>query len=163
MRPEVLTSFSRHVETGAPLPQDLLASMLAAKNLDSGVFATRQLYFAELDMAYHGEGAVKDTTSIARELHPIAGFTAPEDTYWQAGFGHLFGYDAGYYGYKWSEVFADDMFTPSRRRGRLTWRLVSSTDGSCLSEAAPSTATSSCASSSAASPTARRSWKNLGL
>ena len=118
-RPEVLTSFSRHVETGALLPQDLLASMLAAKNLDSGVFATRQLYFAELDMAYHGEGAVKDTTSIARELHPIAGFTAPEDTYWQAGFGHLFGYDAGYYGYKWSEVFADDMFTRFEEVGPL--------------------------------------------
>ena len=93
--------------------------MLAAKNLDSGVFATRQLYFAELDMAYHGEGAVKDTTSIARELHPIAGFTAPEDTYWQAGFGHLFGYDAGYYGYKWSEVFADDMFTRFEEAGPL--------------------------------------------
>jgi thimet oligopeptidase len=71
----------------------------------------RQLYFCELDMAYHGGGAQKDTTAIARDLHPIMGFPAPEDTYWQAGFGHLFGYDAGYYGYKWSEVFADDMFT----------------------------------------------------
>src|ERR1051326_8299183 len=62
-------------------------------------------------MAFHGPGAEKDTTAIAASLHPITGFPAPEETYWQAGFGHLFGYDAGYYGYKWSEVFADDMYT----------------------------------------------------
>jgi thimet oligopeptidase len=93
--------------------------MIAAKNLDSGVFTMRQLYFGELDMAYHGEGADKDTTAIARELHPIMGFPAPDDTYWQAGFGHLFGYDAGYYGYKWSEVFADDMFTRFEAAGPL--------------------------------------------
>jgi oligopeptidase A len=107
----VLAGFSRHVESGEPLPKELLDSMLAAKNLDSAVFCTRQLYFAELDMAFHGGGAEKDTTAIAAALHPITGFPAPEGTYWQAGFGHLFGYDAGYYGYKWSEVFADDMYT----------------------------------------------------
>ena len=117
--PEVLAGFSRHVESGEPLPRDLLDAMMAAKNLDSGVFTMRQLYFAELDMAYHGPGEVKDTTAIARELHPIMGFPAPEDTYWQAGFGHLFGYDAGYYGYKWSEVFADDMFTRFESEGPL--------------------------------------------
>ncbi|HWC31302.1 MAG TPA: M3 family metallopeptidase, partial [Dehalococcoidia bacterium] len=122
-RPEVLAGFSRHVETGEPLPQDLLDSMIAAKNLDSGVFAMRQLYFSELDMAYHGPGAKKDTTAIARDLHPIMGFPAPEDTYWQAGFGHLFGYDAGYYGYKWSEVFADDMFTRFEAAGPLNTEL----------------------------------------
>jgi thimet oligopeptidase len=122
-RPEVLAGFSRHVETGEPLPQDLLDSMIAAKNLDSGVFAMRQLYFSELDMAYHGPGAQKDTTAIARDLHPIMGFPAPEDTYWQAGFGHLFGYDAGYYGYKWSEVFADDMFTRFEAAGPLNTEL----------------------------------------
>jgi thimet oligopeptidase len=118
-RPEILASFSRHVETGQPLPQDLLDAMIAAKNLDSGVFTLRQVYFAELDLAYHSEGAEKDTTAIARELHPIMGFPAPDDTYWQAGFGHLFGYDAGYYGYKWSEVFADDMFTRFEAAGPL--------------------------------------------
>jgi thimet oligopeptidase len=109
--PEVLAGFSRHVDTGESLPRDLLDSMLAAKNLDSAIFCVRQLYFAELDMAFHGGGGQKDTTAIASELHPITSFPAPEGTYWQAGFGHLFGYDAGYYGYKWSEVFADDMFT----------------------------------------------------
>lgn len=109
--PEVLAGFSRHVETGEPLPKDLLDSMIAAKNLDSAVFCARQLYFGELDFACHSGGARKDTTALAAELHPIMGFPAPEETYFQAGFGHLFGYDAGYYGYKWSEVFADDMFT----------------------------------------------------
>jgi thimet oligopeptidase len=122
-RPEVLAGFSRHIETGQSLPQDLLDSMLAAKNLNSGVFTTRQLYFAELDMAYHGGGGDKDTTAIAAELHPISGFVAPPETYWQAGFGHLFGYDAGYYGYKWSEVFADDMFTRFEAAGPLNQEL----------------------------------------
>jgi thimet oligopeptidase len=122
-RPEVLAGFSRHVETGEPLPQRLLDAMIAAKNLDSGVFTMRQLYFAELDMAYHGGGSDKDTTAIATELHSISGFAAPEKTYWQAGFGHLFGYDAGYYGYKWSEVFADDMFTRFEVAGPLNGEL----------------------------------------
>ncbi len=116
---EVLAGFSRHVDSGEPLPQALLDSMIAAKNLDSGVMAMRQLYFAELDMAYHAEGRGKDTTEMASRLHPISGFEAPADTHWQSGFGHLFGYDAGYYGYKWSEVFADDMFTRFETAGPL--------------------------------------------
>ncbi len=122
-RPEVLSGFSRHVETGEPLPKNLLDSMLAAKNLDSGVFNFRQLYFAELDFAFHSGGAVKDTTSITNELHSITGFPVPEGTYWQAGFGHLFGYDAGYYGYKWSEVYADDMFTRFAAAGPMNEEL----------------------------------------
>ena len=118
-QPAILSGFSRHVDTGEPLPKELLDAMIAAKNLDSGLFTMRQLYFANLDFAYHS-GATKDTTSIARELHPIMGFAAPPDTHWQSGFGHLFGYDAGYYGYKWSEVFADDMFTRFEAGGPLS-------------------------------------------
>jgi thimet oligopeptidase len=110
-QPEVLAGFTRHVETGLPIPKEIVDSLVSAKNLSSGVTTCRQLYFAELDMAYHGGGAAKDTTALARELHEISGFPAPPDTHWQSGFGHLFGYDAGYYGYKWSEVFADDMFS----------------------------------------------------
>ncbi|MBT5773052.1 MAG: hypothetical protein HOH95_01620, partial [Dehalococcoidia bacterium] len=49
--------------------------------------------------------------AVAEELHPITGFEFPPETQFQAGFGHLFGYDAGYYGYLWSKVFGDDMFT----------------------------------------------------
>src|SRR5690606_10537298 len=62
------------------------------------------------DLAYHAPGREKDTDAIAEELHPITGFPFPPETHFQAGFGHLFGYDAGYYGYLWSQVFGDDMF-----------------------------------------------------
>ena len=85
--------------------------MVAAKHVSSGIAALRQIYFSRLDLAYHDAGARKDTDAIARALHPITGFAFPEDTHFQAGFGHLFGYDAGYYGYLWSRVFGDDMFT----------------------------------------------------
>ncbi len=106
---EVLAGFTHHVTGGQPLPADLLQRMIAAKNVGSGLHYLRQLYFARLDLAYHQQGRSKDTDAIARELHPITGFPFSEGTHFQAGFGHLFGYDAGYYGYLWSQVYGDDM------------------------------------------------------
>lgn len=113
--PAVLRGFARHVETGEPIPEDLIARMLAAKNVASGLQWLRQVYFARIDLAYHGPGAVKDLDAIAEELHPITAFDFVPDTHFQCGFGHLFGYDAGYYGYLWSRVFGDDMFTRFER------------------------------------------------
>lgn len=117
--PEVLRSFARHHRTGEPLPESLLGAMIAAKNLDSGVMTLRQLYFASLDFAYHSPGFAGDTTAVARDLHAITGFPFPEGTHFQSGFGHLFGYDAGYYGYLWSHVFGDDMYTRFEAAGPL--------------------------------------------
>jgi thimet oligopeptidase len=85
--------------------------MIAAKNLNSGVATLRQLFFASLDFAYHSPGFAGDSTATVRELHPITGFPYSAGTHFQSGFGHLFGYDAGYYGYLWSHVFGDDMYT----------------------------------------------------
>ncbi|TAJ20419.1 MAG: hypothetical protein EPO65_03835 [Dehalococcoidia bacterium] len=110
-KPSVLRGFTRHVRTGEPLPEALLGQMVAAKNVGSGLHYLRQLFFARLDLAYHEAGAVKDTDAIAEALHGITGFPFPAGTHFQAGFGHLFGYDAGYYGYLWSQVFGDDMAT----------------------------------------------------
>jgi Zn-dependent oligopeptidase len=109
--PKVLASFARHYETGEAIPADLIDRMVAAKNVSSGIATNRQLYFGLLDMAYHGPGAQKDTDAIAAKLHAVTGFDFPDGTHFQGGFGHLFGYDAGYYGYMWSKVFGDDMYT----------------------------------------------------
>ncbi len=109
--PLVLAGFSRHFETGEPLPKELVESMVAAKNLNSGVMTLRQLFFATLDLTYHSPGFDGDTTAALKALHEITGFPYTEGTHFQSGFGHLFGYDAGYYGYLWSHVFGDDMYT----------------------------------------------------
>jgi len=116
---DVLRGFARHHETGEPLPDALLDAMIRGKHLSSGIATLRQLFFAHLDFALHSPGFDGDSTRAVRELYPITGFPYPEGTHFQSGFGHLFGYDAGYYGYLWSRVFGDDMFTRFEERGLL--------------------------------------------
>ena len=115
--PEVLNRFAAHHQTGAALPEDLLDAMIRAKNVSSGLRELRQLFFARLDFTFHSPGFHGNTTKAVRELYPITSFPYPEGTHFQSGFGHLFGYDAGYYGYLWSRVFGDDMFTRFERAG----------------------------------------------
>ncbi|GJM43570.1 MAG: oligopeptidase A [Gemmatimonadota bacterium] len=117
--PEVLNRFAVHYQTGEKFPEEMLAGLIAAKHLNSGIRNLRQVYYASLDLACHGPGEKKDTTQLVRELHPICGFPALEGTHMQAGFGHLFGYDAAYYGYLWSKVYGDDMYTAFEEGGIL--------------------------------------------
>ncbi len=116
---EVLASFTRHYETGDSLPDSLLDSMLAAKTLSSGIMTVRQLYFAHLDQAYHAPDFDGDSTAATEALHEITSFPYTPGTHFQSGWGHLFGYDARYYGYLWSHVFGDDMFTRFEGAGLL--------------------------------------------
>lgn len=119
---EVLNTFARHYETGKPLPKDLLEGMLAAKTLGSGLETEGQFYYALTDMAYEttSDGAV-DTTRVGIDLLPqvtLYGFK-PENTYYQASFGHLMNYQAGYYSYMWSKVYAADMGRRFKELGML--------------------------------------------
>ena len=116
-QPSILRDFSCHYLTGDPLDPDLVRNLISAKNVSSGIATLRQLYFSRLDLAYHAAGGRKDTDLIARELHGTTGFSFPEGTHFQAGFGHLFGYDAGYYGYLWAKVYGDDMFSRVETEG----------------------------------------------
>jgi thimet oligopeptidase len=117
--PDVLASFSRHWQTGEPLPRQLVEAMVAAKNLNSGIMTLRQIFFATLDLGYHSPGFDGESTKLLVELHGITGFPHTPGTHFQSGFGHLFGYDAGYYGYLWSHVFGDDMYTLFEAAGPL--------------------------------------------
>lgn len=120
---EVLAGFTRHHRTGDPLPDALLDAMLGAKTLSSGVTTLRQLYFAQLDQAFHAPDFAGDSTALARELHDVTSFPHTPGTHFQSGWGHLFGYDARYYGYLWSHVFGDDMFTRFEGAGLLNAEL----------------------------------------
>ncbi len=118
----VLNTFARHYKTSEPLPKTLLDSMIAAKNLGSGLDAEQQFYYALLDLAYESSAdGVVDTTKIATDLFPQVTMYEfrPEGTYFQASFGHLMHYNAGYYGYMWSKVFACDMAHRFKELGML--------------------------------------------
>ncbi len=117
---EVLARFARHHETGEALPDDLLEQLVAARDLHIGLANLRQVSFGKLDMAYHGPGEEKDLRAIDRETTELAQFPFHEHTFYPAGFGHLFGYDAGYYGYLWSKVFGDDMYSRFEQEGILS-------------------------------------------
>jgi thimet oligopeptidase len=48
---------------------------------------------------------------LADQIAADTFFPEPPDTAWLAYFGHLMGYDAGYYGYAWADAIAADMAT----------------------------------------------------
>ena len=119
-RPEALQRFARHHETGEPIPEDLVEKLVAARNLHIALFMLRQVSFGLLDLALHGPSETKDLDAITRQTSEIGGFPFHEGTFYPASFGHLFGYDAGYYGYLWAKVYGDDMFSVFEEEGVLS-------------------------------------------
>jgi oligopeptidase A len=120
--PEALAIISSHVETGQPLPEDLLDKMLAAKNFQSGLMMLRQLEFAAFDMAIHLLPQVQpgDVQRVLDEVRQrIAVMQPPAFNRFQHGFSHIFagGYAAGYYSYKWAEVLSSDAFSRFEEEG----------------------------------------------
>ncbi len=122
---DILASLARHYETGEPLPASMLEGMLAARHLGSGLRAERQFYYGLFDMTCHlDDDGVVDTTKLAGDLWGSAGegvelYAAVPEIWFQAAFGHLTGYQAGYYGYQWSLVYACDMFQRFEELGML--------------------------------------------
>ena len=117
--PQVLKKISKHYQTGEPLPDDLIQRMIAAKNFGSGGTYLRQDFFAQYDMTLHTAKETPDTTKLYFDLtKKIRRLPLTKGTIPQASFGHIMGgYDAGYYGYLWSEVIAEDFFGEFKKKG----------------------------------------------
>ncbi|MGE3974171.1 MAG: M3 family metallopeptidase [Bdellovibrionales bacterium] len=110
----ILNKLSGHYQnTNNKLPPELLKQMMAAKDFNQGYFYTRQLFLGLFDMTIHTTAGKVDTTQVHDRLYQqIIGVKPLPGGHFAAGFGHMMGgYDAGYYGYLWSEVYAQDMFT----------------------------------------------------
>jgi Zn-dependent oligopeptidase len=104
------------------LPEELLKKMIAAKNVNTGLVQLRQAFFATVDQAYHGErGGERDSTALYSKLmREVSLIPMNPGTHPEASFGHLMnGYDSGYYGYLWSKVYAQDMFSRFETEGLL--------------------------------------------
>ena len=115
---DVLRRFAHHYATGEPIPPALVDQVVAARRLNVAVKTLRQAYFGHLDLAFHGEAEPHDVEGINRTAYEVTNLPFHEGTFFPASFGHLLGgYDAGYYGYLWSKVYGDDMFSRFEQEG----------------------------------------------
>lgn len=121
--PEALAFITGHVETGEPLPKDLLDKMLAAKHFQNAMMMMRQLEFSLFDFKMHLEYNPENPQPIQDLLNgvrdQVAVVKAPEFNRFQHSFSHIFagGYSAGYYSYKWAEVLSADAFSRFEEEG----------------------------------------------
>ncbi len=121
---EVLVHMTKHVDSGATLPQELFAKMIAAKNFQAGMQFVRQLEFGLLDMRLHA-GFDADNDNLQSVLDSVRKQVAvmkyPTFNRATQSFGHIFGggYAAGYYSYKWAEVLSADAYAAFEETGVL--------------------------------------------
>lgn len=113
-REEGLRLMSSHYQTGEPLPKDLLAQVLAAKNFRSAHMLLRQMEYALLDFRLHTAVYTPDLVErVERGLREqVSVWPEPVWATRAETMSHIFagGYAAGYYSYAWSEVLAADAF-----------------------------------------------------
>lgn len=118
---EALDLISGHVDTGEPIPDELVERMHAAKNFQAGLQMVRQIEFSLFDIRVHAEYhpgiSVQGLLDDVRAR--VAVFIPPPCNRFQHGFSHIFagGYAAGYYSYKWAEVLSADAFSRFESEG----------------------------------------------
>jgi len=121
--PDVLQRISGHFESGAPLPPDQQARLIATRSFHAGLSMVRQLEFALFDFRIHTEYCAERGGRIQEILAEVRGEVAvipvPAWNRFPNSFGHIFagGYAAGYYSYKWAEVLAADAFAAFEETG----------------------------------------------
>ena len=114
---EGLRLISAHIETKKPLPADLLANLLKARNFTEGLMTLRQIEFALFDIRLHALPEAPKSAAIQSVLDQVRSevslIAALPYNRFQNSFSHIFagGYAAGYYSYKWAEVLSSDAFS----------------------------------------------------
>ena len=96
------------------IPAEIVRKMNDSKLATAGVFYRRQFAFAELDLALHAqhpEDAPYDCVGTSNPILEKVFLPIDPSTTFVTYFGHLNGYDAGYYGYAWADAIAADMAT----------------------------------------------------
>ena len=112
---KVLDTFAADYRDPAKkIPAETIQKMNEAKLATAATYYRRQFALAALDLALHAphpEDQPYDCVAISNPiLEKVFLPIAPETTQ-VAYFGHLNGYDAGYYGYAWADAIAADMAT----------------------------------------------------
>jgi thimet oligopeptidase len=112
---KVLDTFAAdYRDPSKKIPTEIIKKMNDAKLANAGVFYRRQFAFASLDLALHEqhpEDNAYNCVSISNPILERVFLPIDPSTTFVSYFGHLNGYDAGYYGYAWADAIAADMAT----------------------------------------------------
>lgn len=105
-------------DAGQAIPRDLVEKMNRARYFDLGMQDMRQLGFSNISLGLHKGPAPADLGAATRKLDgAYAILPVPEFSQFQDSFGHLIGYSAVYYTYRWSKVIALDLFSQFAKNG----------------------------------------------
>lgn len=119
----LVKEYARHVETGEPIPDELLDAITAASEFGQGFATSEYLGASIIDLAWHSLSAaeaaeLEATPEAVAEFEAEALRAAGLDNeliaprYRSTYFNHIFagGYSAGYYSYLWAEALDADGF-----------------------------------------------------
>ncbi len=116
-KPESLVLLSGHWQTGELLPKEFLDKLLATKRHMQASYFLSQAVRALYDLTMHAQPVAdavepERIAQIYRDMKlQYEHIDLPDDAIFAAGWSHMVDYDAGYYSYLWSRVYAADMFT----------------------------------------------------
>jgi Zn-dependent oligopeptidase len=113
----VLRRISKHYRTGESMPDELITKLQSARHHMEANYYLQQAVRALYDLRMHSTppGSPVDPAHLAK-MHidmtlEYEAIDLPDDAIMAAGWTHMADYDAGYYGYLWSKVYALDMYS----------------------------------------------------
>jgi peptidyl-dipeptidase Dcp len=125
LQPQVLRLYARHVETGAPIPDELIARLKAARGFNQGFATVEYCASAFVDLDMHLAAAPASADPLKFESQTLDRIEMPDEIamrHRSPHFTHVFsgeGYASGYYSYLWSEVLDADAFSAFEETGDI--------------------------------------------
>lgn len=128
--PGFVDEYAKHVETGEPIPADVLARLEEAKTFNQGFMTSELMSAALIDFEWH----MLPEADVPTDVDAVAQFDQQvrvkyglnnevvKSRYYTPYFQHIFsgGYSASYYGYLWAEVLDADTVRWFHENGGLT-------------------------------------------
>jgi thimet oligopeptidase len=117
--PQVLSSLSGHYSNSSQkIPPELRDRVIAARDAGIGHYYGRVLANSLEDMEYHTAQGPVNVTAVSARVYAEMEIPQAEGIHQPASFEHIMGgYDAGYYGYLWSKVYALEIADTFRHDG----------------------------------------------
>lgn len=126
----LVKEYAHHVDTGEPIPDELLDAITAASEFGQGFATSEYLGASIIDLAWHSLSAA-DAAKLEATPEAVAEFEAEAlraagldnpliaPRYRSTYFNHIFagGYSAGYYSYLWAEALDADGFEWFKEQG----------------------------------------------